>query len=78
MNVPYGLIDINFVLQGGEKDKVKIKETNAQLGVVKISIQGNDYIFLLDTGCEKTCIFNDISTKLNLQYLNDHVSMTRY
>lgn len=75
MNVPYGLIDINFVLQGGEKDKVKIKETNAQLGVVKISIQGNDYIFILDTGCEKTCIFDDISTKLNLQYLKDSVSI---
>ena len=72
IKVPFGVMDIDFVLK--ENDGIN-ETTNTQLGIVKISIQGNEYIFILDTGFEKTCILDNLAKKLNLQYLEDSVSI---
>ena len=67
VEIPYGIMDINFIIQNRDT----LKETTTQLGIVKLSIQGKEGLFLLDTGCEKTCIFDNFSKKIDLHYVKD-------
>ncbi len=69
VEIPYGIMDINFIIQNRDT----LKETTTQLGIVKLSIQGKEGLFLLDTGCEKTCIFDNFSKKIDLHYVKDSV-----
>ena len=69
VEIPYGIMDINFIIQNRDT----LKETTTQLGIVKLLIQGKEGLFLLDTGCEKTCIFDNFSKKIDLHYVKDSV-----
>ena len=72
IEIPFGTLELDFTSQ---KDKNTIQEITSSLGIVKIYIQGKEYIFILDTGYETTCIFNNISKNIKLHYLNDSIDL---
>ncbi len=74
VEIPFGTMEMNFTIK---KDYDIIEESTTTLGLVKASIQGKEYIFILDTGFEKTCcIFNNISKDINLHYLTDTINLS--
>src|SRR5690606_20698713 len=62
-------VDINI------KNEDTLQQVTNTLGIVKVTIQGKEYIFLLDTGCEKSCIYNHISDDINLHYFSDSINI---
>lgn len=73
IEIPFGTIEMDFT---SRKDEDTIHDMTSALGVVKIFIQGKEYIFILDTGYETTCIFNNTSKNINLHYLNDSINIS--
>ena len=72
VEIPFGTLDIDLTFKN--KEEILQKDT-LTYGIVKVSIQEKEYIFLFDTGCEKTCIFNNISNDINLHYLVDSINV---
>lgn len=72
VEIPFGTLVLNITSENAEDTLV---DTTNILGIIKISIQEKEYIFMLDTGCEKTGIFNNISNDINLHYLSDSIDI---
>lgn len=70
--IPFGKMEMNFEHQNNEDT---IQGTTSILGVVKMHIQGNEYMFILDTGAEKTTIFTHTANQLDLEILIDSISL---
>ena len=73
IEIPLGKMEMEINIE--KNDSIIQEPKTTTLGVVKISIQGRDYVFILDTGFERTCIFSKTSKNINLRYLTDPVNI---
>ena len=70
--IPFGKMEMYFENHTNEET---IQGTASILGVVKMHIQGNEYMFMLDTGAEKTIVFTHTANQLDLEILIDSMSL---
>lgn len=70
--VPFGTMEADFTFNNSDGTTQEVTNT---FGIVKTTIQGKEYIFLLDTGYEKSCIFNNVSKDINLHYFSDSINI---
>lgn len=71
--IPFGKMEMYFENHNNEET---IQGTTSILGVVKMHIQGNGYLFILDTGAEKTTVFTHTANQLDLEILIDSISLS--
>lgn len=71
--IPFGKMEMYFENHHNEDT---IQRPASILGVVKIHIQGNEYMFILDTGAERTTVFTHTASQLDLEILIDSISLS--
>jgi len=71
--IPFGKMEMYFENHTNEET---IQGTASILGVVKMHIQGNEYMFILDTGAERTTVFTHTAKQLDLEFLIDSISLS--
>lgn len=72
IKIPYGTMKMNYTINDEEKE---IEYYSASVGLLKVKIHDEEYVFLLDTGSETSCIFKNTAKKLELTYLQDSVNL---
>lgn len=72
VEIPFGMMGMNYAITDEEK---KTEYYDASIGLLKVKIHDEEYVFLLDTGSEISCIFRNTAEKLELTYLQDSVNM---
>lgn len=72
IEISFGTMTMNFTITGEDK---KIEYHDTTMGLVKVKIQGKEYVFIIDTGSETSCIFKNTAKDLDLTYLQDSVNL---